>query len=166
MQIRDAFFESMNKKDGPEEIHAERVRKDIAAFRTGLAELTENIGRWMQGTGIKTAFTETTLYDDTVTQFPENRADGSYVVPRLSLTKGKKIAVIKAEWLYGFGVTGCVSLTTLAPRRLPQHAGFLIYMRTSEQQKAGWTIVRDNMLRQNASLLTEENFTDAVKLIL
>lgn len=166
MNIRDAFFENLSRKDGSEEMHAERVRKDIAAFRTGLAELTKNIGRWMQGSGIKAAFTETTLYDDTVTQFPENQADGSYVVPLVRLIKGKRIAEVKAEWLYGLGTTGCVSLGISAPRRLPHHAGFLIYMRTREQQKAGWTIVRDNMLRHNASLLTEENFMDAVKLIM
>lgn len=90
----------------------------------------------MQGSGIKAAFTETTLCDDNVTQFPENRADGSYAVPQVSLMKGK-VAVVKTEWLYGFGVTGCVSLSIPARFGLPQHAGFLIYMHTYEQQKTG-----------------------------
>ncbi|MCK0553220.1 hypothetical protein KFO32_09130 [Pantoea ananatis] len=166
MRIRDEFTEFAQHERASTETHAECVRKDITRFREGLTELAENIGHWAKGTGIVVYCEDVALFDDTVTQFRENHADGCYSTPVISIKNTGKSAVVKAEWLYGFGITGCASLNISGSHRHSKQIRYFLYMHIREQKSDGWTIVRDNQLRHHAEPLTEKSFFHATGLLI
>ena len=163
MSAKDDFLKKLKDTSNSGEAHAERVRQDIAIFRTRLSELAAQITLWLRDSGVEVVETENLLGDESVRIYPGSKDDCLYKTRGLKLKNSEKTAVLEAQWLYGAGVTGCATLIITNPYRAPSKTKFDLYMYTDGQPEEGWMIKRDHMPVNYAKLLTEEIFFGAIE---
>lgn len=156
MSAKDKFFKKVQENNEAQQSNEERTKEDVKAFCVAVSELTTQVKKWLDGSGVQVIVTEISLHDDTVT--PINLQLGRYDIASAKLQNGTKTAVLRPEWLYGFGVTGCVSLTIDTSRQQK----YTLFMKTGNQQQKGWTLTRDGQKSPEGVMLTEETFFEAI----
>ena len=94
LQAQQATAGDVNSKSGA----------DIAAFRSEMAQLQENIAGWLFDTGIAPESSLNRVSDSLI-------PGGSFSVQGITLRYEKRAITFTPLFLYGHGVTGCVELS-------------------------------------------------------
>lgn len=148
------------------ELQTQHILKDIEFFREKMRNLSNDIIFWLAGTGVNVIRSEFSLNDSTIARYASSKKLGCYTTARLIMTSDILTAVFKADFLYGYGATGCASLSLMIgkPGEIINKRRFNIYMRVQAEQQSGWKIVPEHQLLKNAVPLDKDALFSAMGL--
>jgi len=120
---------------------------DIAAFRSGMAQLQENIAGWLTDTGIVPESSPSRVSDSLAT-------GGVFEISGIMLRHEKRAITFTPLFLYGHGVTGCVEVSLYADGKATPLSR--LFMRAGKD--SSWRCTRAGSLSLPERAFDEEAF--------
>ena len=123
MSAKEQFLKKLQSKQVPEGCFKNQAQADIAEFREAMVQLQDNIGEWLEDTGIEIRGFTVSLNELLI-------SEGAFVLTGMVLCYGDRIIKFTPAFLYGQSVTGCVDVT-LYHEGNPQLI-YRLFMRSSD----------------------------------
>lgn len=147
MSAKEQFLKKLHSRNAPQGSFNNKAQADIAAFRQAMMQLQDNVGEWLEGTGIESR-TFTVSLVELLT------SEGAFSIHGMTLHYENKVIKFTPAFLYGQGVTGCVDVHLVVGGQ--NFDICRLFMRSAES--AGWTYTRLSNFSGQRSTFDEEAF--------
>ncbi|WP_312628999.1 hypothetical protein [Scandinavium sp.] len=104
MSAKEQFLKKLQSMQAPAGCFKNQAQADIAEFRQSMVQLQDNIGEWLEGTGIEIRSFTVSLNELLI-------SEGAFTLTGVALCYGNRIIKFTPAFLYGQSVTGCVDVT-------------------------------------------------------
>lgn len=160
ISAKECFFLKLSNTPDEKMINNEKkVKEDINTFQTRVSELVSKIQGWLSDARVVVSAETIEFHDSSVRDLlGRSTILRRYDIEVLSITNGSKRARLEPDSLYGFGVTGRLSLIVEHTAMRPRRQTYSLIM----QSQDGWFIARDDQPSVSSIQLTEESFFQTI----
>lgn len=147
MSAKALFLKKLQEQHPRSVAFDTKAEADIATFRQRISQLQESMETWLNGTGIRTEATTTSLIEFLI-------GGSTFSVPGITLHYGKRSIGFTPIFLYGQGVTGCIEVCLYSTDEI--RPLYRLFMRSGERDD--WTWCPAGTLSGNPAWFDEEAF--------
>ncbi|HAV1831407.1 TPA: hypothetical protein JG914_004235 [Enterobacter hormaechei subsp. steigerwaltii] len=151
MSAKEQFLKKLHSRNPPHGSFNNKAQADIAAFRQAMMQLQDDIGEWLEGTGIELKSFSVSLIELLSSESP-------FSIHGMSLHYENRVIRFTPVFLYGHGVTGCVEVILVAGGE--SSVLCRLFMRSTES--SDWTYAFVNHSAGQRAAFGEDAFFEVI----